>query len=50
LSYLFKLRLTRNAKRLVERAMVEPGWTDAGQGWQASSRACGWWDGAGSGG
>ncbi|MGE5945484.1 MAG: transposase [Betaproteobacteria bacterium] len=32
LSYLFKLRLTRNAKRLIERAMVEPGWLDAGQG------------------
>jgi hypothetical protein len=45
LSYLFKLRLTRNAKRLVERAMVEPGWTDAGQGWQgkqSSLRLVGW--------
>jgi hypothetical protein len=31
LSYLFKLRLTRNARRLIERAVVEPGWTDAGQ-------------------
>ena len=28
LPYLFKLRLTRNAKRLIERAMVEPGWVD----------------------
>ena len=45
LSYLFKLRLTRNAKRLIERAMVEPGWLDAGQGWQgkqSSLRLVGW--------
>ena len=45
LPYLFKLRLTRNAKRLIERAMVEPGWTDAGQGWQgkqSSLRLVGW--------
>ena len=40
LPYLFKLRLTRNAKRLlIERAMVEPGWTDAGQGWQGKGSA-----------
>ena len=32
--YLFKLRLTRNAQRLIERAMVEPGWVTAGHGWQ----------------
>lgn len=45
LPYLFKLRLTRNAKRLIERAMAEPGWTDAGQGWQgkqSSLRLVGW--------
>ena len=45
LPYLFKLRLTRNAKRLIERAMVEPGWTDAGHGWQgtqSSLRLVGW--------
>jgi hypothetical protein len=34
LPYLFKLRLTRNAKRLIERTMVEPGWLNAGHGWQ----------------
>jgi hypothetical protein len=45
LPYLFKLRLTRNAKRLIERAMAEPGWLDAGQGWQGkeqSLRLLGW--------
>ena len=45
LPYLFKLRLTRNAKRLIERAMVEPGWVDAGQGWQGKQstlRLVGW--------
>jgi len=45
LAYLFKLRLTRNAKRLIERAMTEPGWVTAGQGWQgkeASLRLVGW--------
>ena len=45
LPYLFKLRLTRNAKRLIERAMTEPGWVTAGHGWQgkeASLRLVGW--------
>jgi len=45
LAYLFKLRLTRNAKRLIERAMTEPGWVTAGHGWQgkeASLRLVGW--------
>jgi hypothetical protein len=49
LPYLFKLRLTRNAKRLIERAMVEPG-LDAGQGWQGKPSSCGWWGGADTGG
>jgi hypothetical protein len=38
-------RRTRNAKRLIERAMTEPGWVTAGQGWQgkeASLRLVGW--------
>src|SRR5512134_2607397 len=39
LPYLFKLRLTRNAKRLIERAMTEPGWVTAGQGWQGKEAA-----------
>jgi hypothetical protein len=32
--YLFKLRLTRNVKRYIERAFAQPDWADAGQGWQ----------------
>jgi hypothetical protein len=32
--YLFKLRLTKNVKRAVERAMGEQGWQDAGARWQ----------------
>jgi Transposase DDE domain group 1 len=32
--YLFKLRLTKNVKRAVERAMTEQGWKDAGAKWQ----------------
>ena len=34
LNYLFKLRLTKNVKRLIERTFSKGGWTDAGQGWQ----------------
>ena len=32
--YLFKLRLTKNVKRYIERIFATPEWTDAGQGWQ----------------
>src|SRR6516164_1473458 len=32
--YLFKLRLTKNVKRAVERAMRDEGWQDAGARWQ----------------
>ena len=32
--YLFKLRLTKNVKRAVERAMTEKDWQDAGAKWQ----------------
>jgi len=32
--YLFKLRLTKNVKRYIERIFVTPEWADAGQGWQ----------------
>ena len=32
--YLFKLRLTKNVKRYIERMFVTPEWVDAGQGWQ----------------
>ena len=33
-SYLFKLRLSKNVKRHIERVFWEAGWTDAGQGWE----------------
>lgn len=32
--YLFKLKLSKNVKRLVERLMMEGGWSSAGQGWE----------------
>jgi hypothetical protein len=43
--YLFKLRLTKNVKALVERTFSRGGWRDAGQGWQGKSaelRLTGW--------
>ena len=43
--YLFKLRLTKNVKALVERTFARGGWRDAGQGWQGKSaelRLSGW--------
>lgn len=33
-SYLFKLRLTQNVKRYIERVFWNEGWRDAGQGWE----------------
>ena len=32
--YLFKLRLSKNVKRHIERVFWDTGWTDAGQGWE----------------
>ena len=32
--YLFKLKLTKNVKRHIERLFRESGWRDAGQGWE----------------
>jgi hypothetical protein len=32
--YLFKLRLTKNVKRYIERLFWEQGWSPAGQGWE----------------
>jgi len=43
--YLFKLRLTKNVKRAVERAMGEQDWYDAGCRWQGKDsqlRLVGW--------
>lgn len=45
LDYLFKLRSTRNVKRLLEKAMSQRGWVAAGHGWegkQAELRLQGW--------
>ena len=45
IDYLFKLRQTRNVKRLIEKAFQEDGWRNAGQGWQGrtqSVRLVGW--------
>jgi hypothetical protein len=43
--YLFKLRITKNVKRLVERLLRDAPWEDAGAGWQgaeSSLRLDGW--------
>ena len=43
--YLFKLRLSKNVKRHIERIFWDADWHDAGQGWQGkdgSLRLCGW--------
>jgi Transposase DDE domain group 1 len=43
--YLFKLRLSKNVKRHIERIFWDAGWSDAGQGWQGkdgSLRLTGW--------
>jgi hypothetical protein len=45
LKYLFRLRMTANVKRDLERAMQQSDWSDAGQGWQGketSLRLHGW--------
>ena len=45
LGYLFKLRLTKGVKQLIERLMSDAEWTDAGQGWQGAEsqlRLAGW--------
>ena len=43
--YLFKLRLSKNVKRHIERIFWDAGWSDAGQGWEGkdgSLRLSGW--------
>jgi hypothetical protein len=45
LAYLFRQRLTKGTKQLIERLLRDAQWTDAGQGWQgseASLRLSGW--------
>jgi hypothetical protein len=43
--YLFRLRMTVNVRRAMERAMLQSDWRDAGQGWQGNEtrlRLVGW--------
>jgi len=43
--YLFKLRLSKNVKRHIERIFWDAGWSDAGQGWEGKDgqlRLSGW--------
>jgi Transposase DDE domain group 1 len=45
LPYLFRLRMTANVRRSLDRAMQQPEWADAGQGWQGKEttlRLQGW--------
>lgn len=37
--YLFKLRVTANVRKLIERLAGQRGWRDAGHGWQAAEAA-----------
>jgi len=44
-SYLFKLRLSKNVKRHIERVFWDADWADAGQGWEGKDgqlRLSGW--------
>ena len=44
-SYLFKLKLSKNVKRHIERIFWDAGWRDAGQGWEGKDgelRLSGW--------
>lgn len=43
--YLFKLKLSKNVKRLITRLFRESGWSDAGQGWEGKDgtlKLAGW--------
>jgi hypothetical protein len=45
LAYLFRLRMTANVRRSLDRAMCQLDWADAGQGWQGKEttlRLVGW--------
>src|ERR1700704_2985198 len=45
LAYLFRLRMTANVRRSLDRAMQHADWADAGQGWQGKEttlRLVGW--------
>lgn len=32
--YLFKIKQTKNAKRLIEKLMLNQNWSQSGQGWE----------------
>jgi hypothetical protein len=49
LAHLFRLRMTANVRRSLDRAMQRADWVDFGLGWQARKPYCGWSDGAASG-
>src|ERR1700722_13865559 len=40
LAYLFRLRMTANVRRSLDRAMQHADWADAGQGWQGKATSC----------
>jgi hypothetical protein len=45
LAYLFRLRMTANVRRAVQRMMLQSDWADTGQGWQGKEttlRLVGW--------
>jgi len=48
LAYLFKLRLTANVKRMIERLSTQREWANTGQGWQAKESLLRLEGGAGS--
>jgi hypothetical protein len=48
LPYLFKLRTTRNVRRLLERALAEGGWVAAGQGFAGKEAVLGFQTGRGA--
>ena len=48
LAYLFKLRLTANVKRMIERLSTQREWANTGQGWQAKESLFARGGGAGS--
>src|SRR4051794_12891757 len=50
LVYLFRLRMTANVRRSLERAMQHADWGDAAKAGRARKPACGWRAGAASGG
>jgi hypothetical protein len=39
IDFLFKLRMTKNVKALIERVFHKDGWHNAGQGWQGKTEA-----------